>query len=105
MCSMHFRASTCLRSCLNPGPVNCDNAGNSRCVARHMKLLSAVLLSFSLSSPILAADAVPDAAAAEKIGAVALKAKLGEYTYGRYMQTLTWAAMLNGDYWFAMPVL
>jgi hypothetical protein len=59
----------------------------------------------ALTFPARAADAVPDATAAEKIGAVALKAKLGDYTYGVYMRDLKWAAMENGDYWFAMPVL
>jgi len=62
------------------------------------------LLFFSLSFPAFAADAVPDAAAAEKIGDVALKAKLGD-NYPGYMRELTWEAALNGDYWFAMPVL
>jgi len=70
-----------------------------------MKYALAIFLFVSLTLPALAADAVPDAAAAEKIGATALKAKLGEYTYAIYMRDLKWAAMENGDYWFAMPVL
>jgi hypothetical protein len=71
-----------------------------------MKYALAAFLLISLSFPAFAADAVPDAAAAEKIGATALKAKLGEYTYTKYMLTLTWAAMKQGDdYWLAMPVL
>jgi hypothetical protein len=70
-----------------------------------MKDAFAFLLFISLPIPAFAADAVPDAAAAEKIGAVALKAKLGDYTYGNYTRDLTWEAALNGDYWFAMPVL
>jgi len=70
-----------------------------------MKPLSIILLFVSLSIPAFAADAVPDAVTAEKIGATALEAKLGNYTYAKYMQTLSWAASLNGDYWIAMPVL
>jgi len=70
-----------------------------------MKYAVALFLLISLSFPVFAADAVPDAATAEKIGAAALKAKLGDYTYGNYTRDLTWKAALNGDYWFAMPVL
>ena len=70
-----------------------------------MKYALTALLLLSLSGPAFAADAVPDAAAAEKVGAAALKAKLGDYTYGNYTRDLTWQAALNGDYWFAMPVL
>ena len=77
-------------------------------VCHRIPAVHKLMLEKSGASPVAlswAADAVPDAATAEKIGAVALKAKLGDYTYERYMQTLTWAAMQNGDYWFAMPVL
>jgi hypothetical protein len=76
-----------------------------------MKTAFAAFLLISLSFPgwtlpAVAADTVPDAAKAEKIGAVALQTKLGEYTYTKYMQTLSWAAMKQGDdYWLAMPVL
>jgi hypothetical protein len=70
-----------------------------------MKYLAILFVLIGLVAPALAADAVPDATVAEKIGATALKAKLGDYTYGVYMRDLKWAAMQNGDYWFAMPVL
>jgi hypothetical protein len=71
-----------------------------------MKYVFAFLLFISMPNPAFAADAVPDAATAEKLGAAALKAKLGEYIYTKYMLTLTWAAMKQGDdYWLAMPVL
>ena len=68
-----------------------------------MKHTFALILLVSASIPAFAADAVPDASTAEKIAATALKAKLGDYTFTKYTQHLTWAAMQNGDYWLAMP--
>lgn len=69
-----------------------------------MKYTLAALGLLAVTMPALAADAVPDATTAERVAAAALKAKLGDYTFLKYTQHLTWAAMANGDYWLAMPV-
>lgn len=55
-------------------------------------------------APAAFAEPVKDAVTAEKIGAAALKAKIGP-NYDTYMRDLSWQAAQRGDYWFAMPVI
>jgi hypothetical protein len=68
------------------------------------KLITALLIS-CLAQSAMAADAVPDAATAIKIGAAALRANLGEKTYSELMQDMTWEAASDGDIWDAGPTL
>ena len=69
-----------------------------------MKYVLAILVLMGLTPPAFAVEPVKDALMAEKIGAAALKAKIGQ-NYEIYMRDLSWQAQLRGDYWFAMPVI
>jgi hypothetical protein len=69
-----------------------------------MKPLLAAAILLGLTHSAVASEPVRDAITAEKIGAVALKAKIGP-NYDHYVRDLSWQAALRGDYWFAMPVI
>ena len=67
--------------------------------------MTTTLLLVCLAQPALAADAVPDAATAEKIAADALKAKIGETRYSSLMKDMEWRADTNGIVWNVSPLL